>query len=175
MHSFGMPNVCVELKGLSNTVGNLIALKSDFQGWCCILEHHLCLHVFIPSICVSCVQDSMEAMLFLRGWWVHCGWFSKAACPLHLGEKHREPGEDPARNQRRAAPGCRCKCSQHCAWRLKHSVMLGYFQLHWDITYFKMTFFKQILPLTSFSGIRSVPSLPPSPVEWCPSGLRTKS
>lgn len=23
MHSFGMPNVCVELKGLSNTVGNL--------------------------------------------------------------------------------------------------------------------------------------------------------
>lgn len=55
MHSFGMPNVCVELKGLSNTVGDLIALKSDFQGWCCILEHHLCLHVFIPVyLCFLC-------------------------------------------------------------------------------------------------------------------------
>lgn len=67
----------------------------------------LCL--FMSSTCVFCVQDSVEALLFLRWWGVHCGRFSQAARPLHLGEEHWQPGEDPAWNQRRAVAGCRCK------------------------------------------------------------------
>lgn len=61
-----------------------------------------CTHIFY-------VQDSVEALLFLRGRRIHRGWFSQAARTLHLGEEHWKPGEDPAWNQRRAAAGCRCK------------------------------------------------------------------
>ncbi len=67
------------------------------------------LRLFMSSTFIFCVQDSVEALLFLRRRRVHRGWFSQAARPLHLGEEHRQPGEDPAWNQRRAAAGCCCK------------------------------------------------------------------
>lgn len=51
----------------------------------------------------------MEEMLFLWGWGVHSGRVSPAACPVHLGEEHWQPGEDPPWDQRRAPPGCSCK------------------------------------------------------------------
>ncbi|CAF94650.1 unnamed protein product, partial [Tetraodon nigroviridis] len=50
-------------------------------------------------------QDSLEALLLLGRWGVHRGRLGQAARPLHLGEEHRQPGEDPARNQRGAAAG----------------------------------------------------------------------
>lgn len=53
-------------------------------------------------------QDSLEALLFLRWWWIHRGWVGQAARPLHLGEEHWKPGEDPAWDQRGAPVGCRC-------------------------------------------------------------------
>ena len=39
-------------------------------------------------------------MLFLWGWGVHSGRVSPAACPVHLGEEHWQPGEDSPRDQR---------------------------------------------------------------------------
>lgn len=51
------------------------------------------------------LQDSVEALLLLRRRRVHRGRLGPAARPLHLGEEHREPGEDPARHPRGAAAG----------------------------------------------------------------------
>lgn len=65
--------------------------------------------IHVLHLCFFCVQDSVEALLFLRRWRVHRGRFSQAARPLHLGEEHWQPGEDPAWDQRRAAAGCGCK------------------------------------------------------------------
>lgn len=48
----------------------------------------------------------MEAVLFLGRWRVHRGRLGQAARPLHLGEEHRQPCQDPARHARRAAAGC---------------------------------------------------------------------
>ena len=49
----------------------------------------------------------MEEVLFLGGWGVRgCG-ISPPTLPLHLGEEHWEPREDPARNKGRNAPGPR--------------------------------------------------------------------
>lgn len=67
------------------------------------------LHLFMSFTCVFCIQDSVEALLFLWRRRIHRGRFSQAARPLHLGEEHRQPGEDPARHQRRAPAGCCCK------------------------------------------------------------------
>lgn len=47
----------------------------------------------------------METVLFLWRWRVYSGGFCTSACALHLGEEHRELGEDPARNKRRTAAG----------------------------------------------------------------------
>ena len=49
----------------------------------------------------------MEEVLFLRGRGVRGGGISAATLPLHLGEEHREPREDPARNKGRNATGPR--------------------------------------------------------------------
>lgn len=51
----------------------------------------------------------MEEMLFLGGWGVHSRRFSSAARPVHLGEEHRQPGEDSPRDTRGAPLGCRCE------------------------------------------------------------------
>lgn len=48
-------------------------------------------------------------MLFLWGWGIHSGWFSPAACLVHLGEEHWQPGEDSPRDERRTPLGCSCE------------------------------------------------------------------
>lgn len=55
------------------------------------------------------LQDTMEEMLLFWGWRIHSGGLSPAACLVYLGEEHRQPGEDSARDQRRATFGCSCK------------------------------------------------------------------
>lgn len=67
----------------------------------------------ISPLLFSVFQNTLEALLFLRGWWVHSGWVSQAARPLHLGEEYRKPGEDPTWDQRRATFGCCCKKTTH--------------------------------------------------------------
>ena len=47
----------------------------------------------------------MEALLLLWRRRVYRGRLSAAARAVHLGEEHRQPGEDPARDQRGAAAG----------------------------------------------------------------------
>lgn len=51
-------------------------------------------------------QDAMETVLFLWRWRIHSGWLCQAACPLHLGEEHWQPGQDPARHTWRAPVRC---------------------------------------------------------------------
>lgn len=55
------------------------------------------------------LQDPVEEMLFLRRWGIHSGRLSPAACPVYLGEEHRQPGEDSPWDERRAPPGCGCE------------------------------------------------------------------
>lgn len=54
----------------------------------------------------------MEEMLLLWGWGIHRGRVSPAARPVHLGEEHRQPGEDPPRDKRRAPLGCGCEWNE---------------------------------------------------------------
>ena len=54
---------------------------------------------------VRVLQNPLEAMLLLWGWGVHRSGLGQAACPQQQGEEHREPGEVPARHQRRTAAG----------------------------------------------------------------------
>ena len=51
------------------------------------------------------LQDVVEEMLFLRGRRVHCGRVSSSACPVHMGEVGRQPGEDPPRHEGGVAAG----------------------------------------------------------------------
>lgn len=51
----------------------------------------------------------MEEMLLLWGWGIHSGRVSPAARPVHLGEEHRQPGEDSPWDKRRAPVGCGCE------------------------------------------------------------------
>lgn len=53
-----------------------------------------------------CTQDPVEEVLLLWWRWIYSGRFSTTACPVHLGEEYRKPGENPPRDQRRAALGC---------------------------------------------------------------------
>lgn len=76
-----------------------------------------CVHI----VCSRNLQDSLEALLFLWRRWIHCGWFSPATRPLHLGKEHREPGEDPAWNSGRTSAGCCCKRFVILLWNC-HSV-----------------------------------------------------
>ncbi len=124
----GWPYFLWETCSDSSSLFKLLQILQGFAEYQCLkskffrlmlagqVKHFLALHLSLPQIClfmsftcVFCVQNSVEALLFLRWWWIHRGWFSPAARPLHLGEKHRKPGEDPARHQRRAPVGCCCK------------------------------------------------------------------
>lgn len=88
----------------------------------CFLNHILLIQMQITFINTWCVtanpewnQDSLEALLLFWRWGVHCGWFSQAACAVHLGEEHWQPGQDSARHTRRAAPRRRCKDITLCS------------------------------------------------------------